>query len=65
MELRNVSEGDWSYSVAVSTADFESANLGSNPSKTYIFWNAFVAQLVERVTVNHNVVGSSPAESEK
>lgn len=24
----------WSYSVAVSTEDFESSNLGSNPSKT-------------------------------
>jgi hypothetical protein len=32
-----------SYSVAVSTPDFESGNLGSNPGKTC----ALLAQLVE------------------
>ena len=25
----------WSHSVVVSTTDFESVNLGSNPGKTY------------------------------
>lgn len=26
---------NWSYSVVVSTPDFESGNLGSNPGKTF------------------------------
>lgn len=31
----------WSYSVVVSTLDFESSNLGSNPGKTYFLCGIF------------------------
>lgn len=56
----------WSYGLGVMTADFESASLGSIPSKTshvLLFVDtSLVAQLVEHSTVNRKVAGSSPAE---
>ena len=55
------------------TADFESASLGSIPSKTLTNDNHVVklisiaplAQLVERTAVNRKVTGSKPVWSEK
>ena len=32
---KNKKSNQWSYSVVVSTPDFESGNLGSNPGKTF------------------------------
>ena len=50
----------WSYSVGVNTPDFESGDLGSNPSKTFL-----LRQLsrLEHTAVNRGVAGSIPVRS--
>ena len=48
----------WSVGQGVKTPPFHGGNTGSNPVRT-IFYSA-IAQLVERMTVNHDVTGSSP-----
>ena len=53
----------WFHGVMVSTRGFDPRNLGSIPSETYFLEQIFVArlaQLVERMALNHVVVGSSP-----
>ena len=47
----------WSVGQGVKTPPFHGGNTGSNPVRT-IF--SAIAQLVERMTVNHDVTGSSP-----
>ncbi len=41
----------------VKTPPFHGGNTGSNPVRTI---SSAIAQLVERMTVNHDVTGSSP-----
>ena len=52
-----------SYSVVVSTPDFESGILGSNPGKTKKM-KTWLAQSVERTPFKRVVVGSSPTSGE-
>ncbi len=47
----------WSVGQGVKTPPFHGGNTGSNPVRT-IF--SAIAQSVERMTVNHDVTGSSP-----
>lgn len=51
----------WSIRIRVSTPDFHSGNRSSNLLWTTSKLKAFLAQLVERVICNLEVVGSSPA----
>ncbi len=47
----------WSVGQGVKTPPFHGGNTGSNPVRTIL---SAIAQLVERMTVNHDVTGSSP-----
>ncbi len=47
----------WSVGQGVKTPPFHGGNTGSNPVRTI---ESAIAQLVERMTVNHDVTGSSP-----
>ncbi len=47
----------WSVGQGVKTPPFHGGNTGSNPVRTI---SSAIAQLVERMTVNHDVTGSSP-----
>ena len=48
----------WSVGQGVKTPPFHGGNTGSNPVRTIL--HSAIAQLVERMTVNHDVTGSSP-----
>ncbi len=50
---------EWSVGQGVKTPPFHGGNTGSNPVRTIRNYSA-IAQLVERMTVNHDVTGSSP-----
>ena len=53
----------WSVGQGVKTPPFHGGNTGSNPVRTIS--HSAIAQLVERMTVNHDVVGSSPTGGAK
>ena len=48
----------WSVGQGVKTPPFHGGNTGSNPVRTILY--SAIAQSVERMTVNHDVTGSSP-----
>ena len=51
-------EFTWLHGQAVKTSPFHGGNTGSIPVGVIIY--SSIAQSVERMTVNHDVVGSSP-----